>query len=283
MKVGNLALGYASWGFRETPLEKQLQITSGDGLDVLELGIHGHENDYLQLSCSDEQIEKVKSLFNKYNVKLLCASTGNDFTVESENDCLDALNNVKNVIVTASKLGIRYLRIFAGFSPLSEVKGERFDRLIKCLNEVYAFASDKGVIPVIETHGGVNAYSDGVEHFASISTDVDALKRIISLTPNVAVNFDPANVSAVGEKDLVNYYNQIKSVVKYFHFKDFKKTASGKLLPTYCGNGDVDYHKLLPLLCDKDAPALFEYENVEDVNDGLKKCLNCILSVDVSK
>ena len=56
---GNLILGYASWGFREPPPEKQLQIVHRDGLDVLELGIHGHENGYLQLSPTDEQIETI--------------------------------------------------------------------------------------------------------------------------------------------------------------------------------------------------------------------------------
>ena len=101
MKYGNLTLGYCSWGFRETPLEKQLQIVSRDGFDLLELGIHGHENDYLQLSPSNEQIEKVKFLFNKYGVKLLCASTGNDFTESSEFAVLESVKNVKIVVMEA--------------------------------------------------------------------------------------------------------------------------------------------------------------------------------------
>ena len=61
MKYGNLTLGYCSWGFRETPLEKQLEIVSRDGLDVLELGIHGHYNDYLQLSPTTQQNDNVKA------------------------------------------------------------------------------------------------------------------------------------------------------------------------------------------------------------------------------
>ena len=34
-----MLFGNASWGFRETPLEKQLEITSEMGLELLELGI----------------------------------------------------------------------------------------------------------------------------------------------------------------------------------------------------------------------------------------------------
>ena len=278
MKVGNLILGYASWGFRETPLEKQLQIASRDGLDVVELGIHGHENDYLQLSPSDEQINHVKELFNKYGIKLLCASTGNDFTLDNACEVQTALNNVKDVIVTASKLGIKYLRIFAGFSPVNEVVGERFERLVNCLNEVYAFSKNYGVIPVVETHGGVNGYEDGVEHFASVSTNINTIFKMIERVNDITFNFDPANISAVNEKDLVSYYNKIEKYVCYFHLKDFKKVKSGHLLPTYCGNGDIDFSKLLPYIATKNAPALFEYENVEDVEFGLKACLDNILN-----
>lgn len=280
MKYGNLILGYASWGFRETPLERQLEITSRDNLNVLELGIHGHENDFLQLSPSDEDIKTVKNLFNKYNVKLLCASTGNDFNVLDENECLNSLDNVKNVVLTCEKLGIKYLRIFAGFSPINDVKGERYNRLIYCLNEVCKFAEIHNVIPAIETHGGVNGYDDGVEHFSSVSTEINSIRDIFSkLKYKAVINFDPANISAIGVTDLVKYYQEIENFVEYFHLKDFKKVSSGHLLPTYCGNGDVDFAKLLPIMSKKTAPALFEYENTNDVEFGLKKCLNYVLSI----
>ena len=279
MKYNNLTLGYASWGFRETPLEKQLQIASRDGISLIELGIHGHENDYLQLSPTNEQITYVKNLFKKYNVELLCASTGNDFTALDENECFTAVNNVKNVIETCNKLNIKYLRIFAGFSAVNDVKGVRYERLISSLNEVYAYAEKYNVTPVVETHGGVNGYSDGVEHFASVSTCIDTLKDLISKVKGIRLNFDPANLSAVGEKDLVSYYKEIESVTEYFHLKDFEKLESGHILPTYMGNGGVDWNKLLPVISVKDAPALFEYEITSDVEEGLKKCLNFTLSI----
>ena len=251
MKHGNLTLGYASWGFRETPLEKQLQIASRDGINLIELGIHGHENDFLQLSPSNDQIEWVKNLFKKYNVKLLCASTGNEFTSESHSECYEAVKNVKNVVETCAKLGVKYLRIFAGFTAVEEVKGERYDRLISCLNDVYAYAENYGVTLVVETHGGVNGFDDGVLHFASVSTKIETVKDLISKVKGIKFNFDPANLSAVGETDLVSYYNEISSVVEYLHLKDFKTLESGHLLPTYMGNGSVNWQELLPVLKEK--------------------------------
>ena len=279
MKKGNLILGYASWGFRETPLENQLEIVRRDGLDLLELGIHGHENDYLQLSPSDARIETVKGLFKKYGVKFLCASTGNDFTVADPEAVDKSVSEVKNVIDTAQKLGIKFLRIFAGFSPVKEVDEKRFNKLLSALNEVADYAEKAGVTPVIETHGGVNGYSDGVEHFASVSTDLTTLKKIIAgVSGSVYLNFDPANLSAVGVKDLVAYYKEIEPRVKYLHLKDFKRVGEHRILPTYLGNGITDYTDLLPILMQKDMPALFEYEPVEDIEFGLKKCLEYTLN-----
>ena len=181
--------GNASWGFRETPLEQQLKITSEMGLELLELGIANGEND-LSLDITDKEICKVKNLYDKYNVKLLCAATGNDFTAGNNSD----VTKVKKVTDICAKLGVKYLRIFAGFSPVDEVVGERWKMMIDSLNEVYEYAEKKGVILTVETHGGVNGYDDGVEHFYSTSSKPDVLLKMISEIPQIRLNFDPANI-----------------------------------------------------------------------------------------
>lgn len=77
-----MQIGNAAWGLRETPLEKQLEITEKMGLDLLELSIAGYDKDFLQLSATDAQIHEVKRLFAKHRVKLECGATGDDFTTE---------------------------------------------------------------------------------------------------------------------------------------------------------------------------------------------------------
>ncbi|UKI36336.1 MAG: sugar phosphate isomerase/epimerase [Clostridiales bacterium] len=62
-----------------------------------------------------------------------------------------------------------------------------------CLNEIYRYAKDKNVVPVVETHGGVEAFSDGVKHFASVTVDKNALIKLMSGVPDIKFNFDPAN------------------------------------------------------------------------------------------
>lgn len=270
MKFGN-----ASWGFRETPLEEQLKITSNMGLKILELGIANAPKD-IPLSVSDDEIAEIMRLYDKYGVEHCCAATGNDFTNGDQND----VPKVKKVIDICAKLGVKYLRVFAGFSPVSEVVGARWDNMMECLKEISEYAESKGVYPVIETHGGVNAYDDGVEHFFSTSADEETLYKMMSLLPeNAKLNFDPANLWAVGNKHPENVYNHLKERTAVVHMKDFASLKSGHLKPAACGESDMDWTAILDALKGFNGPALFEYENTEDVEEGSRRCLDYITSL----
>lgn len=270
MKFGN-----ASWGFRETPLEGQLEITKRLGLEVLELGIANAEND-LPLDVSDAELENVKALYAKYGIELSCASTGNDFTGGDKND----VEKIKRVTDICAKLGVKYLRIFAGFSPVEEVIGPRWDNMIECLREVDAYGTQKGVVMVVETHGGVNGFEDGVEHFKSTSADPETLYKMMTQLPEtVKVNFDPANLWAVGVKHPEEVYNKLKQRVAVVHLKDFAPLPSGHIKPAACGDSDMDWSAILDAMSGFDGAALFEYENTEDIEDGSKRCYDYIKSL----
>lgn len=266
MKYGN-----AAWGFRETALEKQLEITKNMGLSLLELSIANAPND-LPLEISDAEIAEVKKLFEQYKISLECSATGNDFTNGNKDD----VAKIKKVIDICKKLGSKYLRIFAGFSPVNEVVGKRWDIMIECLKEVDEYAKAKRVIPVVETHGGVNGFDDGVQHFHSTSSEPTAILKMLSELPDIMINYDPANLYAVGIQHPETVYEQIKDRVNCVHLKDFVKLPSGHLKPSACGESNMDWKPILNALKDFDGPALFEYENVEDVADGCKRCYEFI-------
>lgn len=275
-----MIIGNASWGFRETPLEKQLEITQNMGLDLLELGIGGHENDFLQLDASDQDIFKVKRLFRQYNVKLLCASTGNDFTSADENECIEAMENVKKAIDIAGRLGIEHLRIFAGFSPVEEVTGVRWDFMVKMLNEVLEYAQEHNVLPAIETHGGVEEYLDGIRHFNSTST-IKLNEMLSELRYPVGLVFDPANLGAVGmnEAEIISLYQEFLPKISYFHLKDFALTPAGALKPCACGEGKLDWNIIWQAIKDSSCPGVIEYELTEDIEQGLKRTLQYLKEV----
>lgn len=271
-----MIIGNAAWGFRKTPLEKQLEITRNMGLDLLELSIGGHENDFLQLDASDQDIFKVKRLFRQYNIKLLCASTGNDFTSADENECIGSMENVKKAIDIAESLDIENIRIFAGFSPVEEIVGSRWDFMIKMLNEVLKYGQEHNVLPAIETHGGVEEYFDGIRHFNSTTTVKEKLGKLFSeLEYPAGIVFDPANLGAVGmnENEIISLYQKFLPKISYFHLKDFAPTPAGALKPCACGEGKLNWSIIWKALKDYPCPGVIEYELTEDIEDGLKRSL----------
>ncbi|MBO5308598.1 MAG: sugar phosphate isomerase/epimerase [Lentisphaeria bacterium] len=263
--------GLAAWGLREEPLESQLAITSGFGLDLLEFSIANYDKDALQLGCSDAEIDNVKNLFARYGVKLECGCTGNDFT----GDDVDAqVVKVKAVIDIAAKLGLKILRIFVGFTSDSQVYGERFDKMIAALKSVNDYAAPKGVTLCVETHGGVTCMENGaLLHFHSPSTRVDMWKKIAAT--GVSMTYDPANLSGVGMPAPGEFYKEFKAIIPYMHLKDFKDVPGGEA-PAACGEGRLDWKRLWNDLKGYDGPAMIEYEVVEDVKDGMKRSLDFI-------
>lgn len=266
MKFGN-----AAWGFRETPLEEQFKITADMGLSFLEIGIANAPDD-MPLDVTNEKLLEIKVLAERYGINIFAAATGNDFTTGVED-----IPKIKRVIDICNTLRIPYLRIFAGFTPLSDVTDDTFKMMIESLIVVCNYADENGVVPVIETHGGVNCYDDGVEHIMSTTTDIGTLKAIINKLPNNArICFDPANLYAVGIKQPELFYSEIKDKVAYAHFKDFEKLSSGHLKPSFCGDSDMNWDLILKSMEDFEGIAVFEYENVYDIKEGLEKSLKFI-------
>lgn len=261
--------GNAAWGLREAPLKKQLEITKNMGLSILELGIANAPDD-LQIG---DDTQKIVDLYKKYGIDLVCAATGNDFTNGNKDD----VEKIKSVIDMCADMGVKYLRIFAGFSPVDEVVGERWDIMVECLTEVADYAKTKGVTPVVETHGGVNGYDDGVEHFYTTSTKPEVLKKMLAEIPeNICINYDPANLYAVGIENPDEVYQMIKDRVAYAHFKDFVTLPSGYIQPAACGESDMDWNKIMDGIGNRDLIVVFEYEIPKDVEEGLNRCYDFI-------
>ncbi len=261
-----MIFGNAAWGFRETSLEEQFKITGDMGLKVLELGIANAQSD-IPLDVTGARLMQVKKMAEEYGVVPLCAATGNDFTVGSAE-----IEKVERVIDICAELGCSYLRIFAGFTALRDVTEEQFRNVIISLRTVCDYALVKEVIPVIETHGGVRSFQDGVEHFHSITTNIKFLRKIMDTLPgNAKLCFDPANLYAVGYTNPEIFYREFEGRIGYAHFKDFVKLPNGHLKPSFCGDSDMDWDTILKTMRKFEGLALFEYENVENVEEGLRK------------
>lgn len=261
-------IGAAAWGFRELPLEEQLKMCRELGIRSLELGIANAPDD-LPEDASDEQIQEVVRLYQKYEMELNCAATGNDFTCGTREDVLVQIEKIKHVITICQKAKISCLRIFAGFSPVAEVTGERWDHLIMALNAVAEYAEKCGVTLAVETHGGVNGFEDGVEHFASVSTEVETLQKMLSeIRENIRFVFDPANLAAVGHEDLKELYELLKDRIAYMHAKNFIRLSSGHLDQAAVEKGVLNWETFMKQCSDYSGEMLVEYEKPETIYEG---------------
>ncbi|MDR0405509.1 MAG: sugar phosphate isomerase/epimerase [Clostridiales bacterium] len=268
--------GNAAWGFRETPLEKQLELTREMNLPLLELDVANAEGG-VPLDADEARLAFTRGLYERYGIALDCACAGNDFTI---GDPVAEAERVKRVIDICVGLRARYLRIFAGFSPVGEVVGARWDAMIAALRAVGEYARGK-VTLVVETHGGVTAYDDGVTHFHSVTTTEETLARMLAEIPeNIMFLYDPANLWAAGHSDPSALLGVLGERVAAAHFKDFVPLPSGRLLPAACGEGQMDWKPILHALRGRDLPVLFEYENTADVAEGSRRCRDFIFAAE---
>lgn len=268
-------VGAAAWGFRELPLEEQLRICKNLGFESLELGIANAPMD-LPADAGEKEIQKVVQAYRDYGIKLWCGATGNDFTVDVPQIPLE-IEKVKKVICICEKANIKYLRIFAGFTPVKEVTGVRWERMIEAINEAADFAGVHQVVLAIETHGGVKGYEEGVEHFPSVSTDAESLIRLMEeIRETVVFVFDPANLVAVGWKDPLIPYGLLEKRIGYMHLKNFVRLPSGRLEPAALGDGIADWPLFFTGSGSYDGPYMIEYEKTESIEEGNRSSLKAL-------
>lgn len=268
----NNEIGAAAWGFRELNLEDQLELCCRMGFSSLELGIANAPKD-IPLNVTDEEIRQVCALYQKHRMSLWCAATGNDFTLPS--DVEEQIQKVKNVIVICEKANITYLRIFAGFSSVTDVVGECWERMICAINEVADFAEEHHVKLAIETHGGVTAFADGVEHFDSVTTAYATLEKMqMEIRKNILFVFDPANLAAAGEKDLLRTFSLLRERIAYMHLKNYIKLPSGHLDPAPLGPGVYDWETFQAGIGDWEGKYLIEFEKPEILERGCQESID---------
>lgn len=263
--------GSAAWGFRELELEGQLACAGRLGFEIHELDIANAPGD-LPADADEKQISRVRKLYESYGIGLLCAATGNDFSLADENLVWADLEKVKRVIHICEKTGAKYLRIFAGFSPCAEVTGVRWERMVRAVNEAAKYAKGRGVVLCIETHGGVLTYPDGVEHFASVTTEYSCLQRLLSeVDDSVRFVYDPANLYAAGVEEPEKILALLRDRICCIHCKEFAVTPSGHLKPAACGDTGMKWDDILGALKEFEGPVLMEYERTEDVEEGCQR------------
>ena len=267
-------LGLACWGLRELPLEAQLALARRVGARGMEFSIANAPKDF-SLAMDAADIARVRRAYDQAELPLNFVVTGNDFTQADPAAVQADLDKVERVIALCGALGAQYLRIFAGFSPADDVVGERFTRMAAALTRAASAAERRHVTLAVELHGGVEPCGMGTRYIHSVTTRLDRIEEILAAVPaSVMLLMDPANLWAVGVTEPQRYYRALRDRVAYFHIKDFVTLPDGSLRPAACGRSALDWAALVNEASDFDGALMAEYENPEDVEQGMRDCLN---------
>lgn len=255
-----MQIATALWGFRELSMVEVLEACEKLGIKRIEGHLHPDVPKHFRLDMKKEELNNILELAHRKGIRFICLATCNDFTVEKRK-LEKEIKWVKDVINFAEKIGVKLVRVFAGFIKREYFDEEKLIQLKEAFEEVASFAFPKGISLAIENHGG-------------ITTTVEDLERIFSVIDslNVGLNYDPANFFYYGE-DPIKALEAFKDKIIYAHLKDVK-IINGK--KEYCaiGDGVIDWKILLPALERYyEGPVAIEYERASDVVEGTKKSL----------
>lgn len=145
------------------------------------------------------------------------------------------LKNAKASAVTAAKLGIKYITFHAGFIP-HDPNAREYSVMLDRIRQVAAAFGEQGVVVGLET--GQETAPD----LAGVLTMLNS--------PNIGVNFDPANMILYDKGNPIEALKLLGRWVRNVHIKDARRTKVPGTWGTeeVAGTGEVDWPKFFATL-----------------------------------
>jgi len=155
--------------------------------------------------------------------------------------------NAQVTVKIAMRLGLKYVMFHAGFLP-HDPHDPNFDKLIQRVRQMARLFGDHGITLGCET---------GQETAAALNEFLARLNE-----PNVAVNFDPANMILYNNGDPIEALRIVGRWVKGVHVKDALKTKVpgtwGEEVPV--GAGQVNWPAFFTTLAEVNFPGWLCFE-----------------------
>ncbi len=217
-----------------------LKFASEAGAEAIDVGYYWKDE--------AEEIRKLPEWLKKYSLKLGAYICRNDFNSAEPADIERQCNIVRHAIDNASLLGIKFVRVFITWFIFEKTYWDIKPWLIPVLENLTAYAENRGVVLAIENHGYIGNASDEL---------LDVLKEVSS--ENLRILLDFGNFLLVGE-DPLDGVRALAPFTVHVHIKDFRIlppdgppqelfTKDGRyLVPTVVGEGDLDIEGSLRIL-----------------------------------
>ncbi|MCR8635327.1 sugar phosphate isomerase/epimerase family protein [Paenibacillus radicis (ex Xue et al. 2023)] len=274
-----MIVGLGEWGLQYRSIEDHCRIARNFDLRYLELGIGGDFPGRIQRDIGQQGIDDLLTCMKDYGIKAPFVALDNDFTIGGQEQLSKMKERVAHDIRLASRLNATHVRLFTGFELAAEMTEERWAWMLQAFVEMNDLCSEFGMVISIETHGRNTPVNNGFIHEHTTSTEWNSLQRLLKELPStVGFNFDPGNLKAVdSSRPLADYAKLLGGRINYCHLKDWKQTDN-YWVACAPGDDDLNYDELL-----KDVSFqgvyLIEYEQVDDVVEGIGRSLNYLRSI----
>lgn len=220
MKLAFSTLGCPTWDWATIIHEAHKNGYSG-------LELRGIEDEiYLPKTyplLKENQKETLRALAEN-NLVITDLGTGLSFHDPSKYQA--SIQEGKDYIDLASQLKTPYIRIFGDRIPDMDKQAETTALIAKGINALCAYAEDKKVVCLLETHGNI--------------VTLETLQPIIDLIDhdNFGLIWDVGHTYKVYGDDVTDFLDQMWPYIKHVHIKDLKP-VKGQLELCMVGDGVV--------------------------------------------
>jgi sugar phosphate isomerase/epimerase len=259
---------------------EHFEITKEFGMRFLEFGIGGGQIGRLPEAPTAEEVRLFLEMGERFGIQTPFCCLENDFTLADTDEHVAMVTKVLAQMQVAKECGATHVRLFAGFTHVDSVDEAHWERLIAAFATCDTRAQELGLTIAIETHGGIRFLADGsAEHYHSVSTEPQALQRLLKELPSeVGFNYDPGNLKAVYPEDRSYALSQLNDRINYCHLKDWRVQGNG-WVAVAIGDDDLDYGPVLSNMT-FDGVFLIEYEPLHDCEDGIRRSLDYLSTLD---
>lgn len=229
MKISFSTLSCPDWRY-----EKVLSEAKALGFDGIE--IRGIAGEMLLPNIEAFRNENLKSTMEELKSLGLEICSLDSSTRFHDPELYDKyIKEGEETIDLASKMGVKYIRVFGDKIPDPEKADEVTQAIVRGINHLCDYAKGKNVMVLLETHGD----------FADLKT----LKPILEGTkrPEFGILWDIEHTFKIYGDDVETFYNKVGHLIKHVHIKDAKKLGNEFKL-CGIGEGDVPIKKVLEIL-----------------------------------
>ncbi|WP_237714771.1 MULTISPECIES: hydroxypyruvate isomerase family protein [Pelosinus] len=220
--------------FTEVPFEERFLLAKEAGFQYIEFW-----------SWKDKDIEKIKLLCEKYDLKIASFSGDQDFSMVHQEENEAYINFVMESIKTAIFLDCKYLVLHSNalgeggkvVNAFDEINGnEKFANMVHVLSRLAPIAEKHEITLVLEA---LNTHVDHVNNFLAYTKDAAALIAMVN-SKYIKILYDVYHMQ-VNEGNIIDSITRYIKLIGYIHVAD----VPGRNEP---GTGEINYKNVMERL-----------------------------------